>query len=702
MLAPAGPPVAFVAPVGFLMPRPVAGVALAAPPATAGPAAGQPVAGATHTPVASRLPVPIAALASVVGFVAGVCLAGERVAATRRRVHVHGGQRPGTAGTRLRALAFGTPALSPTPGLQPNADAEARIAEFVPKIAALRSHAQALQDGELRDVLRAVKAQKHPELRGMFGEVDELLGALIDAIHSLRDSALMIRNSEVRQQLENMDRDAQAWVGSVERGAIESLAGYSPARYEAAESDAMMEVHVVGLSHHSAPVEVREKLAVAEADWNNYARELVEFSRTANECIVPEVSVISTCNRFELYFASPEMKGNLAIECVQAFLRHKAGLSREEIDLFLFTYSGAAAANHLFEVSSGLDSLVLGEAQILSQLKACYRHCTAKAVPGSETAAAAGSGGKIIAKMFNAGIRTGKLVRTRTRIGQGTVSVSSAAVELMLMRSMADLQMHAASTRAVVVGAGKMARLLLLALFSKHPDIHVTVVSRSAQKAEDMLNDDMVAKRGGRNARVVPWSQMLETVRNSDVVFTATGSKEPIIHVGDLQDLGRKLMLIDISVPLNVDADCVDVPGVQSYNIDDLKRVQEANAEKRQAEASKARRLIAEEVGKFKTWQNSQGAVAYLASLQARAEAIRQAETEKASRKLSRLHETERRTINKLTRHIIDKMLEPMYYSLKDDEDISEKRRKIWALKTMFKLKPLIKRRLPSSQQASA
>jgi len=568
-------------------------------------------------------------------------------------------------------------------------DVESSVAEFVPKISALQQQAQLLRSGELKDVIVTMKEMRKTELRGVFGEVDQLLAALIEAINGLRESALTIRKSELRQQFEKMDRDAQNWVGKVEKDAVETLTGF---RYRAEDRiDTMMEVHVVGLSHHSAPVEVREKLAVAERDWNHYARELVEFGASKQGYVVPEIAVLSTCNRFELYFASSEINRYTAVECVYAYLRQKSGLTREELDPYLFCHSGEAATKHLFEVSSGLDSLVLGEAQILAQVKACHEHCIEKQNAEVE-GHVAGSGGKIIAKMLQAGIRMGKLARTRTKIGKGSVSVSSAAVELMMARALPDLRKYASTVKVCIIGAGKMSRLLLIALFSKDPDVQLTLVNRSTDKAQALL--DEVAARGGTNAKVAPLGSMMEIMRESDVVFAATASKEPIISATDLTDLQRKLMLVDISVPRNIAADCVEVEGVTSYSVDDLKKVVQTNAEKRQKEVLKTQRLIEEEVAKFKVWQASQGAVPYLAALQAMAENIRRAETEKMARKLQGLHEKERRAVDKLTTHIVDQLFRPLYYSMKDDEDIESKRNKIWALKNMFRLEPLYKRRL--------
>jgi len=206
---------------------------------------------------------------------------------------------------------------------------------------------------------------------------------------------------------------------------------------------------------------------------------------------------------------------------------------------------------------------------------------------------------------------------------------------------------------------------------------------------------DEVRARGGENAKVAPIQEMWDVISQSDVVFTATASKDPIIEAKDLQPIvQRNLMLVDISVPLNIAFDCAEVDKVHSYNVDDLKKVVQANADKRQSEVLKAKRFIDAEVDKFKIWQASQGAVPYLAALQAMAENIRRQETDKMARSLKGLHEKERAAVDKLTRHIIDQILRPLYYSMKDDEDISAKRNKIWALKTMFKLEPVEKRRM--------
>eukprot|EP00929_Paragymnodinium_shiwhaense_P027868 TRINITY_DN16260_c0_g3_i1.p1 TRINITY_DN16260_c0_g3~~TRINITY_DN16260_c0_g3_i1.p1 ORF type:complete len:711 (+),score=195.30 TRINITY_DN16260_c0_g3_i1:149-2281(+) len=626
-------------------------------------------------------------LAGTGGLVTGV------IANRQRRRSTKAAQGARAHRVAVRATGEDAPAQEGGAGIVPTGGKakldvlEDSVSQFDPKVRALLNQAEQLRSNELASVITTMKGQK-TELRSAFNEVDTLLVALIDSIHGLRESAVSVRKSDLRQQIEDIDRSAQAWVGDLEKGAVETLTGYNKD-----DVDTMVEVHVIGLSHHSAPVAVREKLAVAQDDWNAYAKELVEFARTNAGYMVQEVGVLSTCNRFELYFSTPELKKYPAIEAVYAFLRHKSGLSRKELDPFLFTHSGESAINHLFEVSSGLDSLVLGEAQILAQVKACHEHAIMKAKDAEDETVVAGQGGKIITKMLNAGIRVGKLVRTRTKIGKGSVSVSSAAVDLMRSRSVMDLKKQTSDLHICIIGAGKMGRLLLIALYSKYPDIKVTLVNRSVDKAEALLEE--LSNRGGTNAKVAPMTDMWSTVAECDVVFTATGLKDPIIMAEGLNDLeARRRMLIDIAVPRNIAEDCSSVAEVVSYTVDDLKKVVQANAEKRQAEVVKAKNFIGEEVRKFKLWQASQGAVPYLAALQSRAEEVRRGETEKMSRKLNSLHESERAAVDKLTRHIVDAMLEPLYYSMKDEESIDDKKNKILALRKMFRLQPLYKRRL--------
>jgi len=189
---------------------------------------------------------------------------------------------------------------------------ETAMADFVPRIAALQTQAQLLRSGELSEVINAMQDLSKPELQNVFMEVDQVLCALVDAIQNLKKSAIEIRREEIDEQMKSLEDGDQEWITDIEERSIGLTAGQD-------EIDTMMEVHVVGLSHHSAPVEIRERLSVAQAEWNQYAQDLVNFTQTSNGHVVPEVAVLSTCNRFEIYFSSKELAQYSAIQCVNAF-----------------------------------------------------------------------------------------------------------------------------------------------------------------------------------------------------------------------------------------------------------------------------------------------------------------------------------------------------------------------------------------------
>lgn len=601
---------------------------------------------------------------------------------------------PGRANSMLRATTSLGRLKESTISRLSSDIVETGIAELVAKVSEIRNQMERLrvshsqQGGEKREDLIQT------ELQRVFGQVDQMLGTLHDTIEDFKKASIVSQNEKPLPEFVLLEHAGTQtpWMGQAHTPWMVAfpppVTGHFSSQCEG-EVETMTEVHVVGLSHHSAPVDVRGKLSVPEREWNCFAQELVEFSSTSDGPLVQEAAVLSTCNRFEIYFASMDLEQLAAVNCVNAFLRQRSGLSREELEPYLFAYSGDDATQHLFEVSSGLDSLVLGEAQILGQVKACYGHCIAKASAG-DGYSAAGCGGKMVSNMLNRAIRMGKLARTRTRIGDGAVSVSSAAVKLMQAKSLADLRKHSHRVRVCIIGAGKMSRLLILALFSKHPDIELTLVNRSIENAQALL--DEVASRGGSNARVAPSSDMMDIIRDSDVVFTATACSEPIINPSDLNHRDRPLMIVDISLPRNVGIGCRDVEGVSSYSVDDLKKIQRASNAARQAEVVKAKGLIAKQVCDFRAWKLAQAAVPYIAAMQANAEDIRLAEFGKAARKLQGLQEREMDVVGKLTRHIVDGLLRPMYYSMKDEEDINTKKNKIWALKSTFRLQPLYKR----------
>jgi len=415
---------------------------------------------------------------------------------------------------------------------------------------------------------------------------------------------------------------------------------------------------VIGLSHKTATVNVREQLSIKEADWNKASAALCQYAS------INEAAILSTCNRFEVYIVAVDHFA--AVRDVMTFLRDHSELPDDDLRPNLFVLHDKDAAWHLLRVTAGLESLVVGEGQILSQVKACYANATErKEVDGR----APGSAGKVLGRLLNTAVMSGKFVRAETDIGKGAVSISSAAVELAQAKAPQDLKQSLADLRITVVGAGKMSRLLLTHLVSKGVK-ELTLCNRSMESAEELA-----AQYPDLTTHVKLMDEFWPSVRQSDLVFTST-SAGILISKEDLEadaDAGagpsKELMLIDISVPRNIDADAGDVPGVFAYNVDDLKEVVEANREKRRHKVMEAELLLRVELSKFVQWQESLCYVPVLRKLQGAYESVRKAELEKLKRKGMKDGTKEQlNAIDIATKSIVNKLLHgPMVYLRADD-----------------------------------
>jgi len=301
-----------------------------------------------------------------------------------------------------------------------------------------------------------------------------------------------------------------------------------------------LQVHVVGLSIHHADVEVREKLAIAEADWNAASNEI------CNTGTVVEASVLSTCNRFEVYYAASDARAAMAD--VTNYLAKRSGLPISTLRKNLFMLSSDDAVWHIMRVSGGLDSLIVGEGQILSQVRQCYLHSIEED----------GCGGKVLARLLNNALAAGKRVRAETAISKGSVSISSAAVELTEMLSQADLQLPFSEARLAVVGAGKMTRLLITHLASRGLE-RITIVNRSEGRPKELQEQFPDV-----DIEIKLMDDLWDVVGRSDIVYTATSCVDYVIDAQKMEEnglayQGRPMMLVDISVPRNVGDDCKKV-----------------------------------------------------------------------------------------------------------------------------------------------
>jgi glutamyl-tRNA reductase len=300
-----------------------------------------------------------------------------------------------------------------------------------------------------------------------------------------------------------------------------------------------LQVHCVGLSIHHAEVEVREKLAIAEQDWNAASAEICAGGDVA------EAAVLSTCNRFEVYYSASEPRAAMA--SVTKYLAERSGLPVSVLRKNLFMLSGDDAVWHVMRVSGGLDSLVVGEGQILSQVKQCLAHSIEDD----------GSGGKVLSRLLNNAVAAGKRVRSETAISKGSVSISSAAAELSEALSSKDLNLPFSEARLAVVGAGKMTRLLVTHLASRGLE-KITIVNRSLGRPQELQEQFPDV-----DIEIKLMDDLWDVVARSDIVYTASSAVD---YIFDQQKMeanglasGRPLMLVDIAVPRNIGTDCNNV-----------------------------------------------------------------------------------------------------------------------------------------------
>jgi len=418
---------------------------------------------------------------------------------------------------------------------------------------------------------------------------------------------------------------------------------------------------VIGLSHKTATVEVREKLSIQEPRWNEASAALTAYDS------ISEAAVLSTCNRFELYIVAEDHYA--ATRDAMAFLREHSGLEDSELRPNLFVLQNEDATWHLLRVSAGLDSLVVGEGQILSQVKACYSHAIAPADDDQP----AGSAGKVLGRLLNSAVMSGKFVRSETQIAKGAVSISSAAVELAMLKSRVDLSKPLPDLKIAIVGAGKMSRLLLTHL-SSHGVTKCVLLNRSRPRA-----DELAAEYPDMDIEVRLMDEFEATLAETDLAFTSSSSTsclvtKDLLTSGGWGSADKQLMLIDISVPRNVEAQCNEVDNVFAYNVDDLKQVVAANQAKRRHKVLEAEVLLRVELAKFVQWQESLRYVPAISKLQAKFENVRKTELEKAMSKekkgLKGLSDKERQAVDVVTKGIINKLLHgPMSYLRSDDQD---------------------------------
>ncbi|WP_448572988.1 glutamyl-tRNA reductase [Trichothermofontia sp.] len=443
-----------------------------------------------------------------------------------------------------------------------------------------------------------------------------------------------------------------------------------------------MNIAVIGLSHKTATVEVREKLSISELQMQAAIAQIKACPH------IDEVAILSTCNRLEIYCVASET--DLGLREVMQFLAEHSQIPLNDLRRHLFILLHEDAVMRLMRVAGGLDSLVLGEGQILSQVK--QAHKLGQQYQGID---------RILNRLFKQAITAGKRVRTETEIGTGAVSISSAAVELAQLKvqehaAWAERDGHQANTavltksledhRVTIVGAGKMARLLVQHLVSKGVK-EITILNRSRPRADELVRQ---FSGNGTTVTALLMEDLLPALQRSDIVFTSTSATAPIIDRALLMSVltpQQALMLIDISVPRNVHADVETLGQVKSFNVDDLKEVVAQNYESRRQMAQQAEVLLEEEAEAFNAWWQTLETVPTISSLRDKVESIREQELEKALSRLgSEFAEKHQEVIEALTRGIVNKILHDPMVQLRAQQDIEMRRQAIETLRLLFNL----------------
>lgn len=399
-----------------------------------------------------------------------------------------------------------------------------------------------------------------------------------------------------------------------------------------------MHIFSIGLNHKTAPVSLREKLSFSSATLCAFLNQLQKSQNSAgspHRSVLKESVAISTCNRLEYYGLTNDPQR--AFREITTRLSQNFNLPLDDFQSHLYFLLDEEAIQHLMEVTCGLDSLVLGEAQILGQV-----------ANARQSAQSHGTIGKIMMRLFDMAIHAGKRARTETGIGVNPASVSSVAVHLA-MDNLGDL----ADKTVMVLGAGEMGMLTLEAAAGLGAQNFI-VVNRTRQNAE--------ARAKEWNALPLTFDEIDEGLRQADLLITATGAPHTVVHPQIIAEAmafrpNRKLMVVDIAMPRDVDDDVAEIPGVQLFNLDDLQHQVEDNLKAREQEIPKVQTIIEEEMSSFSNWYRARDVVPTIATFRRHMETIRQQELERVLNRLPDLNEQQQAVVAELAHRLTKKFL---------------------------------------------
>lgn len=399
-----------------------------------------------------------------------------------------------------------------------------------------------------------------------------------------------------------------------------------------------MLIVVVGLNHRTAPVEVREKLSFSGNSLKGALKRLSSYP------VIEGCAILSTCNRTEIYAATLEMDEGL--NAIWDFLSRWSGVDISGIKNFTYCHTLYDTIRHLFRVAAGLDSMLLGETQILGQVKTAYQQSVEY-----------GSSNRVLNMLFQQAITIGKRVRTETGIDQNAVSISYAAVEL------ARQHLGSLEKRSVlIIGAGKMSELTAKHLVANGVD-GVIVSNRSFDRAE--------ALAAQFEGKAVKFNELYKYMGVADIVISCTAASHCVVRFEEMSRVmekrqGRKIFMVDIAVPRDIDTGVGDLDGVTLYDIDDLKNVIDHNIAERKQAAVKAEGIIEEELDEFMKWLGTQFAVPTISALKKWGDEVKQKELRRALNRLGELSEHDRKVVCSLANSIVNQILHVPVAQLKN------------------------------------
>ena len=401
----------------------------------------------------------------------------------------------------------------------------------------------------------------------------------------------------------------------------------------------MHNIVLLGLNHKTASIHVRECIAFT-VDETEKALAVLR-----DNPLIKEAVLFSTCNRIELLMAVEDDEAGIAT--AKTFLADFKKVPLDQFDEALYTYTGDEAVRHAFQVASSLDSMVVGEPQILGQMKAAYRQATQMSTSGV-----------ILNKLLHRTFFVAKKVRTETGIGDHAVSISYAAIELG-KKIFGEL----AGKQIMLIGAGEMAELAVEHLIRNRVGT-ITVANRTFERGVELANRF--------SGTAIRFEEIIDCIQDVDIVISSTGASGYVLQKAQIQRAmknrrNRRLFFIDIAVPRDIDPEINRLNNAYVYDIDDLKGIVDDNIEDRNREATKARRIIDEAVIGFRRWYDTLAVVPTIVSLRGKVESLAKSELEKTMGGLGHLSEKDRLAIERMTQALVNKILHDPTHFLKKD-----------------------------------